>query len=421
MMASKLDRRRGLGLILIVLGFALPTIYLVSQAAPPTAQPLMPIATATVDRLIPTKPPRTISTALAMVVTARQAALATAASPRSTLRATRPTTAAATKNMSPTAAPLKPTTAPAASPVTVSGSRQRFGIGVGLPAPWVKRLTDLNPGWFLDWSSLAPVGHPTGLEYVRMVRVPQGQPRPDLATLAGIAQRSPGSLWLIGNEPDVIWQDNATPEQYAGVYHDVYATLKQADPTSRIAIGGISQPTPLRLLYLDRILAAYRQQFGEDLPVDVWNAHNFILPEKRGEWGVDIPPGLDAASGLIVDIEDHDNLARFKQQIVDFRRWMADRGYRDQELIVSEYGVLMYADFGFPYERVRTFMLGTFDYFLTASDDTLGQPADGNRLVQRWCWYSLSDTHYPTGNLVDLTTGQLTALGQDFVDYVAAH
>jgi hypothetical protein len=428
MRPASFDRRRGLGLILIVLGCALLLSYFVSHAAPPPARPLTPTATAVINRLIPAASPKTIRTATARVVATRQATSIRATKPAAS-RTSVPTTAAATKNTRVTATPLEPPpitpTAAAATattqPVTGSGSRQRFGVGVSLPAPWVKRLTNLNAGWFLDWGSLAPAERPAGLEYVRMVRVSQGLPQPDLATLAGIAQRSPGALWLIGNEPDVIWQDNVTPEQYANVYHDVYATLKQADPASRIAIAGVTQPSPLRLRYLDRILAAYRQQFDADLPVDVWNVHNFILPEKRGDWGVDIPPGLDASSGLIVEVEDHDNLARFKQQIVDFRRWMAERGYRDKELIVSEYGILMYADFGFSYERVRAFMLGTFDYFLTASDDALGLPADGNRLVQRWCWYSLSDPLYPTGNLVDLTTGQLTKLGQDFADYVAAH
>lgn len=411
-MTLRLDVRRGLGLILIMLGLALPLIYWANQAAQPaprsTRAPtetsttviavVTPTATRIVERLIPTVPPTTpTDTATA------------APSP------TRSATAVPTQ-----VAPLTtPTAAP--KPIISTGARQRFGIGVSLPAPFIARLADLGAGWFLDWNSLAPSGRPAGPEYSRMVRVPGGQPRPDLATLADIAQRSPGSLWLIGNEPDVIWQDNATPEQYVQVYHDVYAALKQADPTSRIAIAGVTQPSPLRLQYLDRILALYRERFGQDMPIDVWNVHNFILPERRGDWGAEIPPGLTANSGQIVEIDDHDDLARFKQQIVDFRRWMAERGFRDKELIVSEYGVLMYEDLGFNYERVRTFMLGTFDYFLSATDDAIGLPSDGNRLVQRWCWYSLSDDTYPTGNLVDRVTGELTALGQDFANYIASH
>jgi len=282
-------------------------------------------------------------------------------------------------------------------------------------------ISQLRPGWYLDWTVAANPPRPNGVEYAQMVRVPQGKPEPGLETIGQIAQQNPGSLWLVGNEMDVIWQDNATPEQYATAYHDVYTALKQADPSSRIAIGGITQPSPLRLQYLDRLLQVYRQQYGQEMPIDVWNVHNFILPEQRGSWGVDIPPGVDAVSGLAYGIDDHDRLDIFKQQLVDFRRWMAARGYRDKALLVTEYGILMPADYGFDHPRVRDFMLGTFDYMRTAADPALGQPADGNRLVQRWCWYSLADSNYPTGNLLDSATRQLTPLGRDFKQYIEAY
>ena len=426
------DLRRSLGLILIVIGLGLPVIYFAIQAAQPAARSTLaptevvaatqastatPTATRIVERLIPTLVTQSPTTTTAATSTPIRAA--TVASTRA---ATRSITNTARPTIIQTAtAPTATSTPTSVPPVVINSLRQRFGIGVSLPAPHIARLTELGAGWFLTWNSLAPSGRPAGPEFARMVRVPRGQPNPDLATLADIAQRSPGSLWLIGNEPDVIWQDNATPEQYVQVYHDVYSTLKQADPASRIAIAGVSQPTPLRLQYLDRILALYRERYGAEMPIDVWNVHNFILPEQRGNWGVDIPPGIEANSGLLVDIDDHDNLARFQQQIVDFRRWMTERGFRDKELIVSEYGILMYEDFGFDYARVRAFMLGTFDYFLSATDSSLGLPTDGNRLVQRWCWYSLSDGQYPTGNLVDQATGELSALGKDFIDYLNLH
>ena len=154
------------------------------------------------------------------------------------------------------------------------------------------------------------------------------------------------------------------------------------------------------------------------MPVDVWNVHNFVLREERGSWGVDIPPGIPDDRGLLYEISDSGNLDAFKQQVVAFRRWMADRGFRNSPLIVSEYGILMPEDFGFTPETVADFLIGTFDYFLTATDPNLGLPADGNRLVQRWCWYSLADTVYPTGNLFDPTSGNITALGQTWVAYV---
>jgi hypothetical protein len=311
---------------------------------------------------------------------------------------------------------------PAATPSSgrsLYTARERVGVGVGVPFPEQapQFLSELHPGWYLNWQAGLPVG-PSNIEYARMVRVPHGEIVPDLKTIAGIAQQNPGALWLIGNEMDVIWQDNATPEQYAAAYHEVYNTLKQADPSSRIAIGGVSEPTPLRLSYLDRVLQAYRDKYGQAMPIDVWNVHNFILPEERGSWGVDIPPGIEATRGLTYTIQDHDNLNTFKQQLIDFRRWMAERGYRDKELLVSEYGVLMYEDYGFDYPRVRDFMLGSFDVMLNTTDAEVGLPADGNRLVQRWCWYSLDDDDYPTGNLADANSGQLTPLGRDLKDYL---
>jgi hypothetical protein len=36
-----------------------------------------------------------------------------------------------------------------------------------------------------------------------------------------MARRNPGRLWLVGNEPDVIWQGNSTPAEYARAYHDI--------------------------------------------------------------------------------------------------------------------------------------------------------------------------------------------------------
>jgi hypothetical protein len=114
-----------------------------------------------------------------------------------------------------------------------------------------------------------------------MVHPKGDQSSPDLDEITRSAAANPGALWLIGNEPDIVWQDNATPEEYAHAYGILHAAIKKADPTARVAIGGVSQPTPLRLAYLDRVLAAYEAQFGADMPVDVWNIHAFVLREEH--------------------------------------------------------------------------------------------------------------------------------------------
>ena len=279
------------------------------------------------------------------------------------------------------------------------------------------------PGWYLNWNvdqQPAP-----GARFAQMVRVGENGFRPTVETIRSAAQANPGSLWLIGNEPDVKWQDNVTPERYAAVYGELHAAIKAADPTAQVAIGGVSQPTPLRMAYLDRVLAAYRAQFGAEMPVDVWNIHAFILREERGSWGVDIPPGMDADQGQLYEIADHNNMDIFRRQIIDFRRWMAERGLRDKPLIITEYGILMPASYGFPPAVVSDFLVNTFDFFLTARDPELGYPADDNRLVQAFNWYSIADKNldspnsYPTSNLFDPETRNVSPVGETFKAYVS--
>lgn len=134
--------------------------------------------------------------------------------------------------------------------------------------------------------------------------------------------------------------------------------------------------------------------------------------------GVDILPGFDDATGVLYEVNDSGNLDAFRRQIIAFREWMAVRGFQNYPLIVSEYGIPMPEDYGFPDERVLNFLIGTFDFFLNARDPALGYPADDYKLVQRWCWYSLDDTGYPTDRLFDPQTGARTNFGKEFAAFV---
>lgn len=304
-------------------------------------------------------------------------------------------------------------------PAPALPDRTRFGVGVpGAAGPVAGYAIErLGIGWYLNWQVEVQPHRPAGIEFWQMVRVSEDGYRPDEAAIRAAALANPGSTWLIGNEPDVRWQDNTTPERYARVYHTLYSLLKSTDPACQVAIGGVSQPTPLRLAYLDRVLAAYQTAYGGRMPVDVWNVHGFLLREESDSWGVGIPPGMNVDKGVLYEIEDHDDLDAFKAQILGFRRWMSERGYRERPLVLSEYGVLMPADYGFGPERVQAFMRGTFDYMSTAVDEEAGYGPDGNRLVQWWAWYSLADTMYATGNLFDPKTQSPTALGAAFARY----
>jgi hypothetical protein len=315
--------------------------------------------------------------------------------------------------------------APAASATPLEPVNLGSRLGVGVP----RKVTDvqfdaalaqqLGMGWYLDWHmDKAPLAL-EGLEYAQLYAMRPPNLPLQRARIAEVMAANPGALWLAGNEPDVMWQDNQTPEQYAQLYHQFYTFVKTLDPSAQIAIAGVSQVTPLRLQYLEAVLAAYERLYGQRMPVDVWNVHAFILREERDSWGVSIPPGMEVDQGMLWEIEDHDDLDLFRQQIIDFRRWMAKQGEQDKPLIISEFGILMPSEYGFSDERVAQFMTETFDFLLTAADPEIGLETDDNRLVQGLTWYSLSDTVYPTSNLVDPNTGELTALGQVFAAYAA--
>jgi Glycosyl hydrolase catalytic core len=326
-----------------------------------------------------------------------------------------------TSNLASTPVPSpSPTTAPSATAAPPQKGlytrRQRLGVAISVLPPTQDLAQQLGFGWYLNWSVDADEFRSAEVGYMPMIRLGGGRPSPSGQALLRAVDALPGAVWLIGNEPDVKWQDNVPPDVYAQLYHDLYKQLKARDPTCQVAIGGVSQPTPLRLRYLDRILEAYQARYGAPMPVDVWNVHAFILREERGSWGVDIPPGMAEQTGKLYEIADHDDMAIFRQQMVDFRRWMKEQGQQDKPLIVTEYGILMPNEYGFPPQQVERFMLDTFEFFRTATDPALGYPADGYRLVQRWCWFSLADERYPTGNLAR-PDRQFTSLGKAFRTY----
>ena len=113
---------------------------------------------------------------------------------------------------------------------------------------------------------------------------------------------------------------------------------------------------------------------------------------------------------------------------------------RDKPLIITEYGVLMPSEYlgsGDTLEErkedgdrvVVAFMEGTFDFLLTARDPLHGYPADEDRLVQRWLWFSLNCPLYEeipeggfNGPLYDWhNPDQLTVFGEFYKDYVRRH
>jgi hypothetical protein len=332
-------------------------------------------------------------------------------------------------------------------------TRLRFGVGVaggGIETYDVERL---RSGWNVDWIANLDPPQVAGMEYAQMVRLHQmtecwpdrvegcAYTEPHTYTLTSpdspgaivsIAQANPGSLWLIGNEMDRRdWngggQDEMLPELYAVAYHELHSLIKGADPTAQIAIGGVVQPTPLRLEYLDRVLDEYQSRYHVMIPVDVWNIHNMILRECEFQDGAEIPPGegyaLNNGCGRTYVYSEADDIDKFKQHIVEFREWMKENGEQDKPLIISEYSVLYGESYDYDYPRVREYLYATLDYMTTATDPSLGYPDDDYRLVQRWAWYSLNDDGFEGDtsyhHFFDPDTKEITDLGIDYANYIS--
>lgn len=310
-----------------------------------------------------------------------------------------------------------------------------YGVNVIQPIGNVD-LSLLHAGWYLDYRAEDMPIIPNGMEYVLTVRLTQVgsngytyRLNGSNATIQTVADANPGAIWLISNEPDRRdYQDDIEPHVYATAYHDLYVAIKAADPTARVYAGTIVQPTPIRLQYLDLVLFHYLQNYGTPMPVDGWSIHNFILNEVSCDydptncWGAEVPPGIDEPFGEIISVDDNANITVFQQRIIDFRQWMKARGYSHLPLTVSEYGVLMPADFGFPPAVVNQFMSATFDFMETAVDPQLGDPNDNFHLVQTWSWYSTGHTGDPyNGFLYEETGGMwvLSEMGENFRDYTA--
>ena len=321
----------------------------------------------------------------------------------------------------------------------------RFGVTVGGDiTPY--DVTSLNVGWYLDWGTETAPPQPGSAEYFQMVRLAQVGDgftfQPTTSTLYATIDANPGAVWLIGNEQDRrIWQDDLAPEVYARAYHHLYNLIKGRDPSAQVAIGGVVQPTPLRLQYLDLVWDAYAREYGTTMPVDIWNVHSFILREISPDhpqlyqpgydyWGAGIPRGAQFDSvmeGVLYQYSQIDDLTIFRQRIIEFRQWMAAKGQRNKPLIVTEYGVLFPEDYydengrRFSAERMGAFMQGTFDFFRTYTDDSIGYPADGNRLVQRWAWFSVDGNPRDWGGILfDPDSHALRPIGEYFRDYTNA-
>lgn len=174
----------------------------------------------------------------------------------------------------------------------------RFGITVYSSDEITRyNVTPLSAGRYLNWRADLTPARPNAMPYYFMLRVGENSFSPNVDTLKSVAFNNPGSTWIVGNEADVIWQDNTTPASYARIYHTVYNTIKSVDPTAKFVMNGGGQVSPLRLAWLSMVWDSYYAQYGTEIPVDIWNLHTYIANEMHLEWGTEVPSGIPNAVG----------------------------------------------------------------------------------------------------------------------------
>ena len=308
-------------------------------------------------------------------------------------------------------------------------------------------MSSLGIGGYLNWGTSRPSSLPANIEHTKVLRVRDDVYPTTLNNLTATVQSNPDQVWIIGNEPDVKHggQDNLLPEVYAARFYTLRNRIKLLDPDAKVGFGPISQPTPIRIRYLNRILDRLDDpDLAGSRPaalalIDIYTTHAFIVNEQPDSWGAGIPPGFDndysdAENYPGTQQSDFDrthDINVFIERVVRLRQWMAGLGEQNKPLWITEYGSLLTPipppgyppqSWNVPDSVTKDYMEDTFDFMLGTEgiSTTVGYPGDDYRMVQRFYWYSLNEYRYIFGgSLFDPTTRQRTIVGDGYVNYVA--
>jgi hypothetical protein len=240
----------------------------------------------------------------------------------------------------------------------------------------------------------------------------------DSQSLVGLRQRlvrdsarlPRGTLFQLGIEPGYSPNGDArSPTEIVQDARRVKTMLDSLEKGYRLALGGIA--TPESAFFKRAYRGVCGLEFFERI-LDVCGDFSFAALVIHPYPAAPTQPSAfeDACS-----------------QVVAFRRIMAARGLRETEVMVGEIG-LPFRGVGEP--DVVAFTSQMVEFLLTATDAAIGDPGDGNRLVQRFCWFNLSS---PTRRIrgftdnpgLDLSAsallnpdGELTPVGRAFQEAV---
>jgi len=258
--------------------------------------------------------------------------------------------------------------------------RPRSGVAV-IAWPGSSVMDRLGPVWYYQYSFAGPSiwGH----QRVYLVP-PHFDDESLLSTMRRVADKEPGSWWIVGNEPNDPNQDDLTPAAYAAFYHRVERLANRADLSLRLVPAGLADAD---WRWAQAFRESYHAQYGRYPRVHAWNIHNYVLDPPFSQY----------------------DLGEFQRRILAFRAWMALAGEAKKPLLLTEYGVLYGSgccdrpmespDLGVQFMRQATLWLEQTDH------------------VQAWCWFSLDSKQQFNGDLLS-PSGELSVFGQEYATLV---
>lgn len=287
---------------------------------------------------------------------------------------------------------------------------------------------EVKAGWFMNWnlSQWENYGGTYTIEHTPLVGVWKnfknyGEFKTDLeAELA----KSPdsykdGTVWIIGNE---IGYTPGVEEDSPGAYVDKFVKYRgfinqfaqeKGKSGYRFAMGSVfpldkyhkgEKGTKITGIdYVERVLETYKNENGQTkMPVDVFTIDPFNFPPAS--------PTSDQ---------------RLENQIKAFRKMMQEKGYKESELWIKEWGNLWHE--GYPDTSVENgakYVEDSVKLFLSLTDGQTGLSKDDNRLVQRWSWfyYNGGDKAWACpdhdggkyGQMYNAKTNTLTPVGEKY-------
>ncbi|MBP9758261.1 hypothetical protein KBD45_01090 [Candidatus Dojkabacteria bacterium] len=261
----------------------------------------------------------------------------------------------------------------ASNPADKYTMRERFGVG-GYPTV----SNPLNMGWYFQWTNTNPYS-------------------------IGLYEKSVSFMPLLGLAPDVQYPDQPGKKTCAEWKTFFAAHPSEYNDNTKVMIGnefGFGNEvrnydeTALYFNAWKSCVKSYNSniQVGSGatpwthkLSGDINGREYFIgfINKLKTSYGNESLPDFIVQHGYSYVGDINQDIQACKNNLVDMRRVMNDLGLRDRDLIIKEFSPSHAQSF----DQTKSYMDAVINYYATATDNNIGNPTDGNRLVQKWAWF----------------------------------